>query len=219
MPNRYVPGASEGDRVYNVIKARAIANEFGPGEPIRLSPLAAQLGVSTTPIRAALNMLAAEGLVLREPRKGFVAMTMSEERFAGLYRLNHLLLDASVVLHKPSAATAAAAASTVADISDELDSGEPGSPDGIAGRTGRLFTCLAQLSGNPHVVDSVERINDSLRYVRALEHEHLHDVPAELMNICELFLAERFDDVAKAIADYHDRRLRLLPKLLAALRT
>lgn len=218
MPNRYVPGASEGDRVYHAIKARAIAYEFGPGEPIRLNPLAAQLGVSTTPIRAALNMLAAEGLVTREPQKGFVAMAMSEERFAGLYRLNYLLLDAAVTLHKPDADSVATAAPTIAGIGDELDSGGPDSPDAIAGRTGRLFACLAQLSNNPHVVESVERINDSLCYLRVLEHRHLDDIPAELMNICELFTEERLDGVAKAIADYHDRRLNLLPKLLVAFR-
>ena len=218
MPNRYVPGASEGDRVYHAIKARAIAYEFGSGQPIRLSPLAAQLGVSTTPIRAALNMLAAEGLVIREPQKGFFAMTMSEERFAGLYRLNYVLLDAAVILHEPSVDTVASVASAVSAIADELGSGEPGSADAIAGCTGRLFACLARLSNNPHVVASVERVNDSLRHIRTLEQTHLDDVPAELMNICELFLAERLDDVAKALADYHDKRLSLLPVLLAAAR-
>jgi hypothetical protein len=46
----------------------------------------------------------------------------------------------------------------------------------------------------------------------------LDDVPAELVNICELFLAERFEEVGKATSEYHARRLALLPKLIAALR-
>ena len=219
MPNRYSPGVGEADRVYRALKTRAIACEFGPGQPIRLNPLAAQLGVSTTPVRAALNMLAAEGLMNREPHKGFVAITISEERFAGLYRLNFLLLDAALTLHEPAADTLAAAASTVAAIGDELDGRESGSPDAVAACTERLFASIAQLSGNPQVVETVERINDNLRYVRAVEHGLLDDVPAELMSICELFLAERLGDAAKAIADYHDRRLALLPKLLGLLRS
>ena len=220
MPNRSAAGAGDGNRVYLAIKARAIACDFGPGEPIRLSPLAARLGVSTTPIRAALNMLVAEGLVTREPHKGFVAMSMSEDRFTGLYRLNQLLLDAAITvhIHNPSVAVLEAAATTVAGIGNRLDDGERCSPDTIAGYTGLLFSCIAQLSTNAHVVNSVERINDGLHYIRALEHEQLDDVPAELMTICELFLAEQFDAVAKAIADYHASRLALLPELLAALR-
>ncbi len=218
MSNRTAAGASDRDRVYLAIKARAIACDFGPCEPIRLSPLAARLGVSTTPIRAALNRLVAEGLVTREPQKGFVAMSMSEHRFTGLYRLNQLLLDAALTVHSPSTEVWEAAATTVAGIGNQLDNGERCTPDTIAGYTGLLFSCIAQLSSSAHVVKSVERINDGLHYIRALEHEQLEDVPAELLSICELFLAEQLDAVAKAIADYHACRLKRLPELLAALR-
>ncbi|MEX2126106.1 MAG: GntR family transcriptional regulator [Woeseia sp.] len=217
MPNRNVAGG-HGDRVYRAIKARAVAFGFGPGERIRLGLLAAQLGVSTTPIRAALNMLVAEGLVTREPRKGFVAMSMSEDRFIGLYRLNQHLLDAALTVRRSNTEVVAAAAPTVASIGNALDGSERNTPDAIADYTGLLFSCIAQLSANAHVVESVEHINDSLRYVRTLEHEQLNDVPGELIRICELFLAERFNEVAEAIAEYHTCRLALLPKLLAALR-
>jgi DNA-binding GntR family transcriptional regulator len=217
MPNRN-GAAGDGDRVYTAIKVRVIACRFRPGEPIRPGILAAQLGVSTTPIRAALNRLAAEGLVTREPRKGFVAMSMSEDRFVGLYRLNQHLLDAALTVRSPNANVMAATASAIADIGHQLDCGERNTSDGIAGNTGLLFSCIAQLSGNAHVVESVEHVNDSLHYIRTIEHEQLDDVPAELINICELFLAERVDDVGRATAEYHARRLALLPKLLAALR-
>lgn len=218
MPSRNMAGSGDGDRVYRAIKARAIACGFDPGEPIRVNLLAAQLSVSTTLIRAALNMLVAEGLVTRVPRKGFVAMSLSDEWFIGLYRLNQYLLDAALTVHSPDAEALAAAASTVAGIGNELDGGERNTPDAIAGYTGLLFSCIAQLSANAHVVESVERINDNLRYVRTLEAEQLDDVPGELINICELFLAERLDEAAEAIAEYHASRLALLPELLASLR-
>jgi DNA-binding GntR family transcriptional regulator len=217
MPNRN-EAAGDGDRVYRAIKARVIACGFGPGEPIRPGLLAAQLGVSTTPIRAALNRLVAEGLVTREPRKGFVAMSMSKDKFIGLYRLNQHLLDAALTMHSPNAKVMAAAASAIAGIGNELDGGERNTSDGIVGYTSLLFSCIAQLSGNAHVVESVEHINDSLHYIRTIENEQLDDVAGELINICELFLADRRDELAKAIAEYHARRLALLPELLAALR-
>jgi DNA-binding GntR family transcriptional regulator len=217
MPNRN--GASgDDDRVYSAIKARVIAWGFRPGEPVRPGILAAQLGVSATPIRAALNRLAAEGLVTREPRKGFVALSMSEDRLVGLYRLNHHLLDAALTVPSPNANVMAAAASTIAGIGHDLDCGERNTSDGIAGYTGLLFSCIARLSGNAHVVESVEHVNDCLHYIRTIEHDQLDDVPGELIDVCELFLAERVDDVARAITKYHARRLALLPKLLAVLR-
>lgn len=214
MASRIAAGAGNRDRVYLAIKARAIACEFSPGEPIRLSPLAAQLGVSATPIRAALSRLVAEGLVTREPQKGFAAMRMSERRFAGLYRLNRLLLDSALTMHSPGAEVRAATTATIARIGSELDGGGRFTPDAIAGYTGALFSCIAQLSTNAHIVESVNRINNRLHFVRVLEHEQLDDVPGELASLCEFFLAEQFDAAVNAIADYHASRLALLPQLL-----
>jgi hypothetical protein len=68
------------------------------------------------------------------------------------------------------------------------------------------------------VVESIERINNSLHYMRSLESEKLDDVPGELIGLCELFLAGRREALTKAISQYHARRLALLPILLADLR-
>jgi hypothetical protein len=146
------------------------------------------------------------------------AASDDDNRFVGLYRLNRHLLDAALTVHSPEAKAMTAAASTIAGIGNELDRGERNTPDAIAHCTGLVFSCIARLSGNAHVVESVEHINDSLHYIRTIEHEQLDDVPGELINICELFLAEPVDEVARAIAEYHARRLALLPELLAALR-
>lgn len=218
MASRIAAGPGNRDRVYLAIKARAIACEFSPGEPIRLSPLAAQLGVSATPIRAALSRLVADGLVTREPQKGFAAMRMSERRFAGLYRLNRLLLDSALTMHSHGAEVRAATTAAIAGIGSVLGGGGRITADAIAGYTGALFSCIAQLSSNAHIVESVDRINNRLHFVRVLEHEHEHeqldDVPGELASLCEFFLAEQFDAAVNAIADYHASRLALLPQLL-----
>ncbi len=206
-----------GERIYRAIKARALACGFGPGEPIHLGALAAQLGVSTTPIRAALNMLAAEGLVTRDPRKGFRAMTLSEDRFLGLYRLNQNLLDAAITTHGPGEDVLATAVSAIAGIANELGTGERKEPDAIAGYTELLFSGIAHLSGNEQIVKSIERINENLRCIRALEAKRSGGVSGELLGICELFLAKRRDEVVKAIEKYHARRVALLPELLAGL--
>ncbi len=210
--------AGDADRVYHAIKARAVACRFSPGKPIRVTPLATLLGVSSTPIRAALNMLVAEGLVHREPQKGFIAMSMSTRRFRDLYSLNQFLLNAALTAKEPTKQSLAAAVTVATDIRDRLDDGQQCTPNVIAACTGELFLSIAELSGNPQVTDTVARINDGLNYLRALECREAAGVRAELMAICELLLTEQTSAVAKVIAEYHDTRLVAVPELLSAAR-
>lgn len=206
------------DRIYRALKARAVACDFDPDEPIPLKPLAKNLGVSTPPVRAALNMLVAEGLVKRAPQKGFIAISLSEDRFRGLYSLNQFLLDAALNTRSLDLEKLEDASARVAAVSSVLDSDKDCSANIIARHTGRLFLSIATLSGNTHVVDSVDRINDSLYFMRALETRHLDETRAELTNICELFLAEQLEATSGAIRDYHANRFEALPRLLDALK-
>ena len=218
MPDRNTFSTCNGDRVYQAIKARAVACDFDPGEPIRLSPLASSLGVSTTPIRAALNMLVAEGLVRREPQKGFIAMSLSPERFQGLYSLNQLLLQTALTARAPDGGRFAAATAAVNRISNELDDEAACTAETTAKCTGDLFRCIAELAGKPHITEAVERVNDSLEFIREYECRQPGTVRAELMVICELFLAEQLNATVKAIADYHASRKSMTPDLLVSLR-
>src|SRR5579871_6447290 len=60
--------------IYTLLRARLANHDFAPGERLQLDVLAGQLGVSRTPVRDALNQLAAEGLIEIRPRRGtFVA--------------------------------------------------------------------------------------------------------------------------------------------------
>jgi len=217
VPDTNTVGASDGDRVYRAIKARAIAFAFNPGEPIRLNPLADSLGVSTTPIRAALNMLVAEGLVRREPQKGFIAMGLSEERFRGLYSLNQLLLEAALTARTPGRRRVDTIMPVVTDIASKLDDATGLNAREFASLTGELFLQIAELSGNTNMVEAVERINDSLNFVRVLECREPGAVSRELLTICELLLMESFDETARALAAYHRRRQTVTPRLLATL--
>src|SRR5215472_15018998 len=54
--------------VYKLLRTRIANHDFAPGERLQLEVLSAQLGVSRTPVREALNQLAAEGLVEIRPR-------------------------------------------------------------------------------------------------------------------------------------------------------
>ena len=58
------------DVVFNTLREAILKGELKPGERLMELQLAAQLGVSRTPIREAIRMLEQEGLAVTVPRKG-----------------------------------------------------------------------------------------------------------------------------------------------------
>lgn len=212
MANRLMERTLDGGRVYEQIKARVIACDFECGKPIRLAPLAEQLGVSLTPVREALNMLAAKGLVVKQQGKGFIAPRPSEAQITGLYRLNEILLTAALTEHDPAADSSMVEAAATA-ICRQLGAGQRHSPDTIAKYTGGLFSSIATLARTNTVVDYVDHVNDRLFHIRTLEYHHM-DVVFELTCLGDLLLAARFDELREAITNYHDVRVSRLPQLM-----
>ncbi|PSH57812.1 GntR family transcriptional regulator [Phyllobacterium endophyticum] len=79
LPNRdfkeqKVVSVTRKDQVYSILRQAIISSQLAPGEAIRKELVAAQLGVSRTPVSDAINRLADEGLVEIYPQTGtFVA--------------------------------------------------------------------------------------------------------------------------------------------------
>jgi GntR family transcriptional regulator, rspAB operon transcriptional repressor len=80
--------------VYKLLRTRIANHDFAPGERLRPDVLSAQLGVSRTPVREALNQLAAEGLVEIRPRHGTFVAQVDMGTVAELYQLR-LIIDTS----------------------------------------------------------------------------------------------------------------------------
>src|SRR4051812_40547668 len=66
------------DQVANALRAALIAGELRPGEVYSAPALAAEYGVSATPVREAMLDLAREGLVEAVRNKGFRITEMTE---------------------------------------------------------------------------------------------------------------------------------------------
>ncbi len=214
---RIFASEAAGERVYQELKARVISYEFPQGERIYLEPIASSLGVSTTPVREALNRLAAEALVIKAPRKGFFSMTLSEDNLVGHYELTRLLLTHELGRLQPSARRKLSECEPVARILRKLNQRQITDADVLASYTGQLFSCIASLSENVSVRLSIDTANDHLHFIRTLECQHWEHAQSELMCMCELLLAGECDEMIAAVHEYHDQRLGLLPSLLELL--
>ena len=69
------PQLSEG--VARYVRNRIFDGTYSAGEYVRLDQLAAELGISVTPVREALFELRAEGLLAQQPRRGFVVLPVT----------------------------------------------------------------------------------------------------------------------------------------------
>ena len=80
-----VPRTNLNDRVYETLKQRLVQRELGPGEKVSLHELAAELGVSTSPVHHALTRLVAEGLPTVKSRRGYYVTALTEAAIAEGY--------------------------------------------------------------------------------------------------------------------------------------
>jgi DNA-binding GntR family transcriptional regulator len=82
------------DRVYHELRDNIGSHQIRPGERLQEVSLAAQLGVSRTPVREALARLESEGMIAVEGR-GFVVPELTDADIEEIYQLRFLLEPAA----------------------------------------------------------------------------------------------------------------------------
>ncbi|TWU07911.1 GntR family transcriptional regulator [Stieleria varia] len=76
---------------YENLRSRLIAGEFQPGSRIRYGPIGQELGISATPVREAMGLLANEGFVELVPQLGAVVRSVSRTELIELYEMREAI--------------------------------------------------------------------------------------------------------------------------------
>ncbi|MDP3175427.1 MAG: GntR family transcriptional regulator [Phenylobacterium sp.] len=84
-------GPSVNETVYEALKGRITNNQLRAGVKLTHQELAEQLNVSRTPVREALERLYQEGLVTRQPRRGFYVAEINDDDARELFELREAL--------------------------------------------------------------------------------------------------------------------------------
>src|SRR4029450_2250936 len=92
------------EELAELLRQRIFRRELEPGSWIDEVKLAQEYGISRTPLREALKVLAAEGLVTMKVRRGAYVTEVSDRDLAQVYHLLALLESdaAAVVAHQAS---------------------------------------------------------------------------------------------------------------------
>ena len=86
------------EEVAERLRQRIYSRELAPGDWVDELKIAEQLGISRTPLREALKVLAAEGLVTMKLRRGAYVTEVSERDLADVYHLLALLESDAVAV-------------------------------------------------------------------------------------------------------------------------
>jgi DNA-binding GntR family transcriptional regulator len=79
------------EQVAERLRERIFAHELAPGAWVDEQSIASEFGISRTPLREALKVLAAEGLVQLKPRRGCYVAALSEQDLDEIFPVMALL--------------------------------------------------------------------------------------------------------------------------------
>ena len=154
------------ERAYEALKEALLFREIPPGTRLNLDQIARELGVSNTPVREALRQLEADGLVHKEPYRGYIALPELDDGVLDEIYEFRLLIE-------PRLAAAAARRRTDAEMRELATSvhafrakpwrGDPEFLIAVANQDAAFHTAIARIAGNRVASASIERLFHRLR--------------------------------------------------------
>jgi DNA-binding GntR family transcriptional regulator len=169
-----------GDQVYAALMEAIAERRLRPGERLMLDELAAQMGVSRTPIRDALARLTAEGLVQPTGRRGFRVTPPTAEDLSDLFRVRLMceLFAVEEGIGNVTPAIIAALQEHAAECVRLSVSPNPADHLGVMVHDLRLHQLIVGLGGSKRLSDLYERL--SLHQQQYRTGMFLAIAPAEL---------------------------------------
>jgi DNA-binding GntR family transcriptional regulator len=108
-------------RIASHLRSAILGGALGPGDRVRQEDIAQQLGASRLPVREALQILAAEGLIENEPNKGARVPRLGMHEVDVMYRMREQLEPLALAESLPDLDETDL--EELARIQDEIESG------------------------------------------------------------------------------------------------
>lgn len=162
MPTAIVDKSTISVQVAKELRSRILAGRYASGEKLQQEQIAAELGVSRSPVREALGQLEAEGLVILTPQKGAQVSPISLAEISELFELRTLVEPHLLALAIPNMTEAdfRRAAAIIAEMAD-VDYG------GWSEANWRLHEALYDAAGRPAMLKMLRKAHETIgRYIR-----------------------------------------------------
>ena len=169
-------GASLPNAIVQHIRDQIARGVLSPGVHLGQAELAGQFGSSRVPIREALKILTADGVVVHDPNRGFFIANLSSEEARQLYRIRHLLeAELLATVEWPNREQLAALEKQLERMEALLADGN--SPDWVQAHR-QFHQMIFELSPNKVIVQEVLRLlRLTDRYRSILPVQPIHGAP------------------------------------------
>jgi DNA-binding GntR family transcriptional regulator len=195
------------DRVYNQLRDNIGSHQIRPGERLQEVGLAAQLGVSRTPVREALARLESEGMIVVEGR-GFVVPELTDADIEEIYELRFLLEPAAAKSAVGEVGSAADLASMSAAIDDAVAAEKTGDFRAFLDANSRFHNAWRALIPNRRMSKLLDQYVGHVRFLRVLTLGDASARKAALSGMKNIHAAFKKRD-AQAAADVMTKHLEV----------
>jgi DNA-binding GntR family transcriptional regulator len=192
---------SKSGAVYAELRQRILDGALAPSAQLNQEQLAAELGVSTTPLREALRRLESERLVTMAAHRDVVVAPLDPEEMISVYEVREELdpLAAALAAERHSDEQAAEIEAATARLGDASE------PDQL-GVNRAYHGAIYGACGNPILIELLDVLWDrSDRYRRAVGMATDPTIVAEHREIAEAVLGRRAQD-ARSLMQRHIAR-------------
>jgi DNA-binding GntR family transcriptional regulator len=185
------------DEVVRAIREMIVEGRVLPGERLSENVLAAELGVSTTPVREAIALLRREGLVTVQPQSGTYVFELQPGELNQLCELRFALEPAAVqlALDKPESKLGDELAAIVEKM--ERAQAERRTKDYLALDTAFHDAIIAG-SGNPYITNAYALIGAKMAALRNRLGDDPHHMEKSMREHVEITSAIREKDLSRA---------------------
>ncbi|HHY93935.1 MAG TPA: GntR family transcriptional regulator [Firmicutes bacterium] len=199
------------EAVYQTLKGEIVAGVLKPREPLSEHQIAARLGVSRTPVREALNRMAAEGLV-EVATRGMVVADLDVEDVRDIYQVRTALesLAARLSTHRFEEADFHRMEAMIEGMADRLSAEDY---VGLSQITREFHWFIVQRCGNRHLVAAVRGMLDQCQRFRAASmffSLRRDAVVKEHRELVEAFRSRDAEKVAQLMVSHLERAASFL---------
>lgn len=145
--------------VYDQIFEAIEKGTMRPGDRLLETELAAQFGVSRTPVREAIRRLEADGIVEHKPRAGAVVRTLGQQEIVELYEMRIVLETAAATMAAKHAA--AAEIRTLEGLNSDMKEAAH-DPTKVAILNRAFHRCIMQAARNQFLSHSYHALSHAL---------------------------------------------------------
>ncbi len=200
------------DRAYSELKEHILSDRYPPGTFLAERSLAAELGMSKTPVKAALERLELEGFVVISPQQCVLVRELSPREIAEQYEIR-TALESYVVKTMAGKLTAEQRCAIVAQLEEQRLSIERGSIAEQVELDAAFHMMLAEQLGNQTILrvmaDLRDRVHRVITRAFRLSPERFKASYREHIEIAEAIFDGRGEEAASLIWHHLERGRRI----------